>query len=160
MKTRLILCILIFLSLTAFLYKKGDTAYTKRTKTALLETPSVTAKVTGELPWGVKLKVKEVNGRWLRVKGDGKSGWVYAGNVAAGKPPKENKKDFLPSEPGKTTTALAARGLSETSKEYANRKSLDAAAKDVEWMEQKSDSYTRDQVLEYMKSKGKGEYQK
>ena len=118
---------MFLLLLTGFVFSKGDTVYTKKSKTDLLETPSVSAKSVAQITWGVKLKIKDVHGRWLLVAGKGKSGWIYSGNVASDKPPRENKKDLLPITADKTTATIAARGLSETSKSYASRKNLEEA---------------------------------
>jgi hypothetical protein len=155
---RVLILVLAVLSVSGAIYEEGDKAYTKRSRTELLESPSVTAPVIGELPWGVKLKVKEVKGRWLRVKGDDVTGWIYSGNVSKDKPPKENKKDLLPFSAGDTTATAAARGLSEMSKDYADRKSLGEAANDVEWMEKQSARITTDEITQYMKKHKKGEY--
>ena len=99
-----------------------------------------------------------MRGRWLLVNSDGKSGWVYFGNVSEKKPPKENKKDLLPFVASDTTSTAAARGLSEISKDYAHRKNKEDSARDVEWMEKIASGISSEQVRNYMKTNKIGEY--
>lgn len=141
-------------------FSPGNQAYTKRDNTVLRDSPSLGGGTVGKLPWGAAVKITKVEGRWVKVSGSGKSGWVFSGNLAKKKPPSENKNDFLPTAASDTSASMAARPLSETAKKYGKRRNLGSALSDLHWLESTTNTISNQTVDAYMKEKGLGEYQK
>lgn len=155
-----LLLLLILTATTLLAYEVGQVCFSKQAITPLLASADREAAKVGTVEWGKPLQIISTNGRWLQVSSGSTKGWVYAGNVTSEKPPAENKTDFLPTTAADTTAAVAARPLSDSSKKFANRKSLGEAASDVEWAEKQADAVTSAQVSAYMQEKGLGDYGK
>jgi hypothetical protein len=136
----------------------GKICFTKQASTALLAEASRNAASVGSVEWGKPLKVLAVTGRWLSVSSGDLQGWIYSGNVSSEKPPIENKNDLLPTTAADTSAAVAARPLSNSSRRYAERKSLSQAAADIEWVEQQADRLTRTELESYLQEKNLGDY--
>lgn len=137
----------------------GGSAFTKKESTALLSAPQRDASPSGTLPFATKVKVVAVQGVWVQVSANGKTGWVFNGNLSDDKPAAQNTST-LTTTAANTTAATAARPLSQTAKEYAGRTSQSSAVSDIEWMERVSDSVGSSAVRAYMKENRKGEYSK
>lgn len=137
----------------------GGSAFTKKESTALLNAPNRDAAPTGNLPFATKVKVVAIQGVWVQVSANGKTGWVFNGNLSDDKPAAQNTST-LTTTAADTTAATAARPLSQIAKEYAGRTSQSSAVGDIEWMERASDSVNSSAVRAYMKQNGKGEYSK
>lgn len=160
--TRPLLPLAVALALTAPLgaaFAPGDTAFTKRVETALLAEPKTLATTVTRVGYARPLKVEEVRGAWVRVSGDKKSGWVFAGNLAATKPSESTGADGLPLLASKTSATAAARPLAPAAKDYATRQGKDAAATDLEWLKQQSAALTESDVDTYLREHRKGEFQ-
>lgn len=140
-------------------FAPGDTAFTKRVETALLKEPRMTAAATARLPYARELKVTEVSGAWVRVKAGRASGWVFSGNLAAGKPSETRGLDGLPLAAAETTASAAARPLAPAAIEYAERKGLADAAHQLDWLQAQADAVTAEDVEAFLKEQRKGEYQ-
>ncbi|MGF1677881.1 MAG: hypothetical protein ACFCUX_01670 [Candidatus Methylacidiphilales bacterium] len=161
MKTKSLLLTLLFCGAGVLAAMEvGKTYFSKQASTPLLSASNRSAAPVGSVEWGKPLKVIAVDGRWLQVASGNLKGWVYSGNVTSEKPPAENKNDFLPTTAADTSAAVAARPLSESSKDYANRKSMGEAAADIEWAERQADAVIKAQVDAYMRGKALGEYGK
>jgi uncharacterized protein YgiM (DUF1202 family) len=156
-------CIIFFgfLFFTAFLdaeFTAGRTAYTKKKTTSLLSSPQRDSATLGSLPWGTGVEIKTVQGLWVQVEDNGKTGWIFSGNLAEDKPPAENKNDFLPTNAGDTTAATAARPLSRAAQNYADRKDYGSAAADIRWLESVADNISSSEVDSFLKANRKGEF--
>ncbi|MDX2227467.1 MAG: SH3 domain-containing protein [Verrucomicrobiae bacterium] len=135
------------------------TLYSKKPDLALYAEKSNASAVTGKIAFQEKVKVLATEGRWVKVgSSNGKSGWVYSGNLSDDKPPDENKNDFNTGNAGDVSTATAARGIDETSKQYASRNHVGNAVELVEWMESFNDKISTTEVVQYMKDHKLGEY--
>jgi hypothetical protein len=132
----------------------GGKCFVKRDATPVLAAPDRTAATVTTAPWAAELKIVEMNGRWLKVKGRGIDGWVFGGNVAPDKPPKLNETT-MQTAAGETGAAVAARPLSQEAKDYAGRKSAGEAAADIEWMEGVANS-VNSQLGAYQQQNSKG----
>ncbi len=139
-------------------FSVGGTAYTKRMETNLLASPSAVAPAVAKLPYGKKLQVQEVKGLWLRVKENKSEGWVFQGNVADTEPKETAGIDIIPVSASSSSATNAARPLAPAASEYADRRGMNTARADVLWLEVESAKIGPDQVLEYMKQEGKGEF--
>jgi uncharacterized protein YgiM (DUF1202 family) len=148
----------LYAAALAFALEVGAGAFTKKQSTHLLAEPRRDAAATGSLPWGTKVKITAMQGLWAQVIFENKKGWVFAGNLSSDKPPAENKNDLLPATASDTTAATAARPLSQTAKDYADRKDRAASAADVEWMEAAADAVTAADVQAYMRENKKGDF--
>lgn len=136
----------------------GDTVYSKKQNTELHDSPAPDSPVKGSLDFQQKVAILAVQGRWVQVQGDSKSGWVYSGNLSEKEPPDVNKNDFLHSTAGDTTAATAARPLDEVAVAYGQRRGHQDAVADLKWLEAFADAITPDQVRAYCKENHKGEY--
>jgi hypothetical protein len=139
-------------------YEVGDTAYTKKLETTLLDEPRPLAHSVAKIGFAAELDIERVNGAWLLVSSGDNRGWVFAGNVAEKKPSADHKTDFLPSSASATTTSIAARPLDDVAKNYGDQKGLSEAKADVEWVEQQSAQVNDVAVTEYLQAKKLGEY--
>jgi len=137
----------------------GGIAYTKRLKTVLLAEPSPLAQPAGELAFGRKLAVNETRGNWLRVSDGPIAGWVFAGNVSATEPVVAKGLDGLPIAASKTTATAAARPLTPVGAEYATQHNLAGARNDLEWMLSQCSAITPQQIEDFLKTEGRGEFQ-
>jgi len=154
----LIIPILLLATGITFAIEVGSTYYTKQPSTPLLAEANRNAASVGEVQWGKTLKVLSTNERWMYVSSGETKGWVYSGNVSSRKPPSENKNDLLPTTAADTSASVAARPLSPSSQQYANRKSLGSGAADIVWAEQQADSITKAQVDAYMTENALGDF--
>lgn len=137
----------------------GDSAYSKKQNTELRASPSPDAEVTAKLGFAEKVTITTVQGRWYEVKAGSKSGWVYAGNLAAKEPPAENKADLFGSSAGETTASTAARPLSQAAEAYGTRQNHSDAVADLKWLESSADAITPAQVADYARQNHRGQYQ-
>jgi len=137
----------------------GGTAYTKRLETSLLAEPKPLAAVSGKVPFASKLKVEEARGPWLRVSTAGTTGWVFAGNVSESKPAENKGADGLGLSASTTTATAAARPLTPAANDYAERRNLGDARKDLDWLNDHGMTLTMDQLNAFMQAQKKGEYQ-
>jgi len=152
--------ILLGAGLLCCAFTAGGTAYTKRMETALLASPSVTAKPVGKLGFGKSLTVQELKGSWVRVKESQLEGWVFQGNIAANDPKETAGIDIIPLSASATSSTAAARPLAEQASEYAERTGKAAARADVLWLEKEADQVTTTMVREYLEQEAKGEFTK
>jgi len=137
----------------------GGSAYTKRFKTTLLAEPSPLAAPAGELPFARKLSVKEVRGNWVRVADGSAKGWVFVGNLAEEKPAEVKGLDGLPVAASQTTATAAARPLTPAANDYADRRNLADARRDLDWLNAQCHQLTNADVEHFLQEKKKGEYQ-
>ncbi|MSU45722.1 MAG: SH3 domain-containing protein [Lacunisphaera sp.] len=135
----------------------GGLAYTKRFKTILLAEPSPLAAPAGELALGRKLTLNEVRGSWLRVSDGPATGWVFAGNLSETKPEEAKGADGLPLAASLTTAA--ARPLTPAAADYAERRNLDSAREDLDWLLEECKAFTPEEVAAFLQVQKKGEYQ-
>lgn len=132
--------------------------YSKKQNLPIYGEPHPSAQVVAELKFSEKVSLISKQGRWLNVKtASGKTGWVYSGNVGDRRPPEENKADLMAPSSG-VDTAAAARGLSDTAKEYASRHGEENAVNDLIWMDKANAAVTPAQVTRFMKENELGEY--
>jgi len=139
-------------------FSVGGNAYTKRMETDLRASPSAVAQTVSKLPYGKKLQVQEVKGSWLRVKDNKNEGWVFQGNLAEIEPKETAGIDIIPVSASSSSASNAARPLAAAASDYADRRGLNTARADVLWLEIESAKVGPNQVLEYMKQEGKGEF--
>ena len=137
----------------------GGTAYTKRFETSLLAEPQPLAAVSGKVRFASKLKVKEIRGAWLRVSDGSTTGWVFAGNVAETKPDESTGADKLGLGASTTTATAAARPLTPAANDYADRRNLADARRDLDWLNAQCQKVTNADVEHFLQEKKKGEYQ-
>jgi hypothetical protein len=135
----------------------GGKCFVKKADTPVLAAPDRTAAALATAPWSAELKIVEMNGRWLKVKGKNIDGWVFGGNVAPDKPPALNETQTQLAS-GETGAAVAARPLSQEAKDYAGRKSAGEAAADIEWMEGVANSITEPLLRDYQQHNSKGTF--
>jgi len=140
-------------------FTAGSTAYTKRFKTVLLAEPSPLAAPAGEVAFARKLTVKEVHGNWLRVTDGSAKGWVFVGNISDTKPADIKGTDGLAVAASQTTATAAARPLTPAANDYADRRNLGDARRDLNWLNQECHAVTAADVEKFLQEKKKGEYQ-
>ncbi len=141
-------------------YAPGAAAYTKRIQTSLLAEPAPLATVVAKLQYARKLKVEEVRGAWVRVSDGGKTGWVFAGNLAQEKPAETGDALNQWGVPASDTSAsAAARPLVPGAIEYADRRGLGQARSDLEWLVKTSAAIPYTDVKAYKQAQKKGEFQ-
>lgn len=137
----------------------GGTAYTKRFKTTLLAEPSPLAAPAGELAFARKLAIREVRGKWVRVSDGPAAGWVFAGNLAEDKPSETKGLDGLPVAASQTTATAAARPLTPAANNYADRRNLADARRDLDWLNVQCHAVRDADVNEFLRQQEKGEFQ-
>lgn len=142
--------------------KAGGTVYSKRNGLALYSAPNSQSQVTCTVGFAEALTVSSANesGKWLNVTTAAGSGWVFAGLTAEKKPEAEKTAGFGTVDASSSTTAAAARPLSEEAKGYAERHNMVAAGEDVDWVEAEAHKVGPEIIDAYMKENEKGEYQK
>jgi hypothetical protein len=91
-------------------YEQGGKAWSKHHETALLAEPRPLAPVVSTIGFAEKLKVREIQGAWLRVESSAGEGWVFQGNVASEKPELAPGAGFT-TIAAQTDTVAAARPL-------------------------------------------------
>jgi hypothetical protein len=138
---------------------KGDKVWSKNVETALLAEPSPLAATQATVGFAEKFSVKEIQGKWLRVKGDEVEGWVFSGNVAAEKPKLPPAAGFTTVEASETNTVAAARPLTPAAEQYAQNQGAGNAQADVTWLDTESALVTQQDLTAYMAENSKGEYQ-
>ena len=141
--------------------KAGGTVYSKRNGLQLFAAPNSQSAVAGTVGFADALKVSEINpsGKWLNVTAGATSGWVFAGFTAEEQPKAEKTAGVASIDASSSTTAAAARPLSEEAKQYAVRHNLTDAGKDVDWVEAEGHKVSKPIVDSYMKENKKGEFQ-
>lgn len=147
------------LATQAYAFAPGGTAYTKRVSTVLLAEPAPLAQPVGRLANARKLTIAEVRGAWVRVSDGNATGWVFAGNLAEQKPVENSLSDKIALNASETSASAAARPLAPAAADYADRRGLEQARNDVEWLEQTSDAITAGDVQAYKQAQKKGEFQ-
>jgi len=151
------ICLAAFAGIAAF--EKGGKAWSKRNETPLLAEPSPLAAVAGKAGFAEELKIEELKGVWLRVKGAKASGWVFQGNLSEDKPTGTPPAGLTTLSASDTDTAAAARPLTAVGDDYATRHSATNAAADLQWLEEQGADVKAADVDEYLKENKKGEYQ-
>jgi len=140
-------------------YEAGGFAYTKRVETPLLAEPKPLAEAAGKLAYGRKVKIEQKQGAWLRISDGPATGWVFAGNLTETKPEETKGLDGLPVAASQTTATAAARPLTPAAAEYATRRNLTDARADLDWLLEQRTALTEEQVVEYLQTQKKGEFQ-
>jgi hypothetical protein len=140
-------------------FEKGDKVWSKRNETPLLAEPKPLAAAAGKAGFAEELKVEEVKGPWLRVKGAKASGWVFQGNVAEDKPTGTPPAGLTTLSASDTDTAAAARPLTAVATDFAQRHNAADVAADLDWLEKQSAAVKAADVDEYLRENKKGEYQ-
>lgn len=140
-------------------FEAGTFAYTKHLETKLLAEPKPLADPSGQLAFGRKVKIEQVQGAWLRVSEGAVSGWVFRGNLSVTAPDEGAKLDNAAWLASKTTATAAARPLDDTVIKYAEQRDLNQAREDLEWMQQASAEVTEEMVAQFLQDSRKGEYQ-
>jgi hypothetical protein len=140
-------------------FDKGDKAWSKRNETNLLAEPKPLAAVAGKASFAEELRIDEVKGVWVHVKGAKDTGWVFQGNLAGEKPAGTPPAGLTTLSASDTDTAAAARPLSAIANDYAARHNAADAAADIEWLEAASAEVKAEDVDTYLRDNQKGEYQ-
>jgi hypothetical protein len=138
--------------------KKGQKVWSKHHETGLLAEPSPLAGAQATVGFAEKLKILEVRGAWLRVRGDGDEGWVFEGNVATDKPGLPPAAALTMLDASQTDTVAAARPLAPAAADYAARHGATSAQADIDWIDAEAARLPADEVLAYMSANRKGEY--
>ncbi len=155
------------LAFSATAFEKGDKVWSKHYETALLAEPKPLAATVATVGFGVKHKVKEVQGMWLHIKADsvkggGKEraeGWVFQGNIASEKPAIAPSAGMTQLAAAATDTVAAARPLAPAAQSYAERHGESDALADIDWVDQQAALLRREEVLAWMSEQQLGEYQ-
>jgi hypothetical protein len=140
-------------------FEKGDKVWSKHVETALLAEPKPLATAVATVGFAEKLKVKQVQGVWLNVKGDKAEGWIFQGNVAAEKPeiaPAVGMKQVAAAD---TDTVAAARPLAPAAQGYAERHGAGDAQAGIDWVDAQAALLKHEEVLAWMSQNQLGEYQ-
>lgn len=140
-------------------YQAGGVAYTKKLETPLLAEPKPLASPAGKLALGVKVKVEQVQGAWVRVASDATAGWVFGGNLSETQPDEGAKLDGVAFMASKTTATAATRGLDEDVVKYAEQRNLPNARADLEWLQATAAGISEADVDAFLQEAKKGEYQ-
>lgn len=138
--------------------KKGQKVWSKHHQTVLLAEPSPLAGAQATVGFAEKLKILEVQGAWLRVRGDDDEGWVFEGNVATDKPELPPASALTTMDAAQTDTVAAARPLAPAAEDYAARHGATAAQADIDWIDAEAARLPADEVVAYMSANRKGEY--
>jgi hypothetical protein len=140
--------------------EKGGSAFSKRNETSLLAEPKPLATAVGKVGFAEELKIDDVRGSWLHVKGAKIAGWVYVGNVADEKPATPPSTGLTAAlTASDTDTAAAARPLAPVAAEFATRHNATDAQADVEWLDQEAAKLPPALIESYLRDNKKGEYQ-
>ena len=137
--------------------KKGQKVWSKHHQTALLAEPSPLAGAQATVGFAEKLKVLEVQGAWLRVRGDNDEGWVFEGNIAVNKPELPPASALTTMDAAQTDTVAAARPLAPAAEDYAARHGATAAQADIDWIDAEAARLPADEVVAYMSANRNGE---
>ncbi|HLF30935.1 MAG TPA: SH3 domain-containing protein [Xanthomonadales bacterium] len=140
-------------------FKQGGKAWSKHHETSLLAEPGPLAPVVSTVGFAEKLKVREIQGAWLRVKSDEGEGWVFQGNLASEKPSLAPGAGFTTVDAARTDTVAAARPLAPAAQGYAERHGATDAQADIDWTDAEASKLTPQDMVAYMSSEQKGEYQ-
>ena len=135
----------------------GHTAYVIHDGQPLLSDKGPDASTVMKLKAHHEYMVVAISGRWVQLKAESATGWIYAGNVSRDEPPEVNDSNFK-TDASATTLNAAARGIDDDAKGYADRKGETESANDVIWMEQENDAISRSDVRDYLKAHSLGEY--
>jgi hypothetical protein len=139
-------------------FSKGQQVWSKHHETTLLAEPSALAGAQSSVGFAEKLKIVEVQGAWLRVRGDDGEGWVFAGNVATDKPELPPASTLTALDASATDTVAAARPLAPAAADYAARHGATAAQADIDWIDAEAAGIPAQEVVAYMSANHKGEY--
>lgn len=151
------------LAFSATAFEKGDKVWSKHYETALLAEPKPLAATVDTVGFGVKLKVKEVQGMWLHIKVDSKKekaeGWVFQGNVASEKPAIAPSVGMKQIDAAQTDTVAAARPLAPAAQGYAERHGESEALADIDWVDEQAALLSHEELVAWMSEQQLGEYQ-
>ncbi|MES2308296.1 MAG: SH3 domain-containing protein [Verrucomicrobiota bacterium] len=136
----------------------GKSVFVKRDQAPLLDSPNPEGAKIQALKWGKEYSVKKVEGNWAELSVDGKSGWVYKGNLTDQEPSETGNKNSFSSGSTDASASLAARGLDKTASAYAKRQDHGESAEQVEWVEAQNKEVTKAVVTQYLKDHQQGEY--
>lgn len=139
-------------------YEKGDTAFSKRNETTLRQEPSALAPAAGTAAFAEALKVEEVRGSWLRVKGKKVAGWIFVGNVAGDKPTLAPSAGLTTVSASDTDTVAAGRGIAPAAEGFAERHGAAEAQADLEWLDAESEKADGEAVETFLRENKLGEY--
>jgi hypothetical protein len=151
------MCLMMGVVLAAGI-EAGKSVFVKRDQAPLLDSPSPEGGKVQSLQWGKEYTVKKVDGNWAELAVDGKSGWVYKGNLTDKEPEETGNKNSFSSGSTDASASLAARGLDKSAKAYAARQDHGASAAQVEWLEDQNKEVTKSVVTQYLKDHKQGEY--
>jgi hypothetical protein len=140
-------------------FKAGDKVWSKQRETRLLAEPKPLAALQATVGFAEKLKVKEVQGAWLLVKGDKVEGWVFQGNIAGEKPQNAPSVGLTQVTASQTDTVAAARPLAPAAQGYAQRHGAANAESDIDWVDLKATMINREVIVVWMINQQLGEYQ-
>ena len=87
------------------------------------------------------------------------TGWVFGGNLSETMPAEIKGSDGLPVTASQTTASAAARPLTPAADDYAERRNLGDARKDLDWLQDQCKQVTAEQVDAFLKASKKGEFQ-
>jgi hypothetical protein len=147
------------LAFSAAAFEKGDKVWSKHHETALLAEPKPLSTTVASVGFGEQLKVKEVQGVWLNVKGDKAQGWVFQGNVASEEPEIAPSVGMTQIAAAQTDTVAAARPLAPAAQGYAERHGESESQADIDWVDQQAALLNHAEVVAWMSEQKLGEYQ-
>lgn len=137
----------------------GKTAYTKHLQTPLLKDPQPLAESISTLSTATAVKIIALRGNWAQVSSPSGTGWIYLGNLAEKKPAEDHSIAGMSLVASDTTASVAARPLDNVDKQFDSQEGLGDAANDLHWLEAQSDAISSSNVVEYLKTNKKGEFQ-
>jgi hypothetical protein len=140
-------------------FRKGQKVWSKNYETPLLADPRPLAVVEVTVGFAEKLKVREVQGAWLRVSSGDGEGWVFQGNIADEKPTLAPGAGLTTIDASQTDTVAAARPLEPAAKDYAQRHGAENAETDIDWLDAQAAAVTEQEVMASMSAEKLGEYQ-
>ena len=140
-------------------FRKGQNVWSKHVETNLLAEPGPLAGTQATVGFAEKLSIREVQGTWLRVKSKSGEGWVFQGNVSEEKPELAPSAGLTQVDASQTNTVAAARPLTPAAKDYAERHGQQDAQADIDWIDLESSRLTADELVAWMSTNRKGEYQ-
>jgi hypothetical protein len=147
------------LAFSAKAFEKGDKVWSKHYETALLAEPRPLAATVASVGFGEQLKVKEVQGVWLRIKAGSAEGWVFQGNVASEEPEITPSVGMTQIAAAQTDTVAAARPLAPAAQGYAERHGESEAQADIDWVDQQAALLRHEELVAWMSEQQLGEYQ-
>ena len=136
----------------------GKIVFVKRDQAPLLDSPNPEGSKVLSLEWSKQYTVKKIDGNWVELSVNGKSGWVYKGNLSEVKPEETGNSKSFSSGSTDVSASLAARGLDKSATAYASRQGHGESASQIEWLESQNNEVTKSVVTQYLKDHQQGEY--